>query len=226
MSDERSLQCGEAPQSSQANSSKSDCDLTTPKISLADYNNSAFSRGRPAIIEVMWMVLQAILVSSFIPGSAHRAFLLRAFGAQIGSGVTLKPGIRIKFPWRLRLGDNVWLGENVWIDNLETVWIGSDVCISQGVYLCTGNHDWSSTTFDLRTSRTTIEDSAWIAARGVVGPDVIIGEGAVLGLGSTACSNLEPWSIYVGNPARLVKPRTLDNSAQQNSDHFSGSLGR
>ena len=69
--------------------------------------------------------------------------MLTMFGARIGANVVLKPNIRVKFPWRLRIDDNSWVGQDVWIDNLAQVDIGSDTCISQGAYLCTGSHDWS-----------------------------------------------------------------------------------
>ena len=130
------------------------------EIRLQDFKNPEFSRGRPALIEAAWMVVQWLLVSSWIPGAAHRRFVLRLFGARIGAGVNLKPRLRVKFPWRLTVGAHSWIGEDVWIDNLAPVTIGSNCCLSQGAFLCTGSHDWSSPTFDLITRAITIEDGA------------------------------------------------------------------
>jgi putative colanic acid biosynthesis acetyltransferase WcaF len=157
----------------------------------------------------MWFVVQAMLISSFLPGSAHRRFLLKLFGARIGRRVVIKPGVRIKFPWRLHVGDDVWIGEDVWIDNLAEVRIGSDVCISQGAYLCTGSHDWSSPYFRLITRPITVGSGAWLCARSSLGPGVSAGQGAVLTLGSAAHANLDPWSIYSGVPAKRIKSRTF-----------------
>lgn len=148
-------------------------------------------------------------MSSWVPGSAHRRLLLKAFGAKIGTGVIIKPKVRIKFPWRLEIGDHSWIGEDAWIDNLALVKIGSNACISQGAYLCTGSHDWSSPTFDLIVKPITIADGAWVAAKSTVGPGVTVGEGAVLGLGSTTSKDLDPWSIYSGAPAEFLKKRVL-----------------
>jgi putative colanic acid biosynthesis acetyltransferase WcaF len=172
-----------------------------------------FARGRPALVEALWMLVQAIFVSSFIPGSRHRAMLLTLFGARIGKGVVLKPGIRVKFPWRLGIGDNSWIGENAWIDNLAPVAIASDCCVSQDAYLCTGSHDWSAPGFDLITAPITLEPGAWVAARATVGPGVTIGRGAVLGLGSVASRDLDPWTVYAGVPAVAVKQRTITGPA-------------
>jgi putative colanic acid biosynthesis acetyltransferase WcaF len=181
------------------------------QVSLASFNNAGFQRGRPAIVEVLWIVVQALLVRSFIPGSAHRCFLLRLFGAQIGRRVTMKSGVRVKFPWRLTIADDVWVGEDVWIDNLAKVEIGANACVSQGAYLCTGSHDWSVSTFDLIAEPIKIDHSAWIAAKASVGPGVTVGPGAVLTLASTASSDLRPWTIYAGTPAQPIKTRELSN---------------
>jgi len=131
------------------------------------------------------------------------------FGAEIGPNVVIKPHTKVKFPWRLRIGENSWIGENVWIDNLADVSIGSNACISQGAYLCTGSHDWNAPKFDLIVKPIVIADGAWVAAKSTVGPGVTIGEGAVLGLGSTTSKDLEPWSIYSGTPAVFVKKRQI-----------------
>jgi len=174
-----------------------------------------FARGRSALTELAWMVVQALFVSSFLPGSGHRRFLLRLFGAAIGQKVVLKPGIRVKFPWRLSIGDHSWIGEHAWIDNLAPVTIGNDCCVSQGAYLCTGSHDWTSSSFGLITRPITLEPGAWVAARAVVGPGVTVGRGAVLGLGSVATRDLKPWTVYAGVPATPIKQRAIAPSHKE-----------
>ena len=87
--------------------------------------------------------------------------------------------------------------------------IGDNACDSQDAYLCTGSHNWSSPSFNLVTKSIVIEHAAWVAARSTVGPGVTIGEGAVLGLGSTTAKNLLPWKVYSGNPAEAIKDRVL-----------------
>ncbi len=177
--------------------------------SLRNFRNPAFSRGRSRAAEALWLLAQVLFVSSWLPGSRHRRFLLRLFGARIGDGVVVKPGVRVKFPWRLAVGDHSWIGEDVWIDNLSPVSIGANCCLSQGAYLCTGSHDWTKRTFDLVTEGICVGDGAWIAARAVVGPGVSIGRGAVLGLASVAAGDIEEWAIYRGNPAVFAKKRTI-----------------
>ncbi len=185
---------------------------------MSDYSAGTFTRGRSALVEALWLLVQALLVSSWLPGSWHRRLVLRMFGAQIGDGVIVKPGVRVKFPWRFTVGNNSWLGEDVWIDNLAPVSVGADCCISQGAYLCTGSHDWSKPGFDLITRPINICDHAWIAAGASIGPGVTVGAGAVLALASVATADLEPWSIYRGNPAAAIRERSRNFSTPPDDD--------
>jgi putative colanic acid biosynthesis acetyltransferase WcaF len=176
-------------------------------LDLSRFQTGRFDRGRPACVEALWLLVQGLFAASWMPGSRLRSTLLRGFGARLGRNVVLKPGLRVKFPWRLAVGDNSWLGENAWIDNLAAVTIGSNCCISQGAYLCTGNHDWTKDTFDLMTLPILVNDRSWIGAKAVVGPGVTVGEGAVLTIGSVAVGDLKPGWVYAGNPAVPVRPR-------------------
>ena len=179
------------------------------KVELSKFNNSNWPRGRPLFVELFWQALSWFFVESWIPGTVYRLWLLKLFGAKIGRGVVIKPRVRVKFPWRLVVGDHTWIGEDVWIDNLAPVTVGSNVCISQGAYLCTGSHDWNLSTFDLIVKPIAIGDGAWVSAKSTVGPGVMIGEGAVLGLGSTTSKDLEPWCVYAGNPVSFVRKRSI-----------------
>lgn len=182
---------------------------TEKKVPDLSAYTTTFSRGRPAIVEALWLLVQWVFVSSWIPGSIQRRFLLRVFGATIEAGVVIKPGVRVKFPWRLKVGAHAWIGEDVWIDNLAEVNLEPNAVLSQGAYLCTGSHDWTAPGFDLIVKPITIKSGAWVAARATVGPGVTIGEGAVLGMGSTTSQDLDPWTIYSGTPAVRVKSRVI-----------------
>lgn len=179
---------------------------------LDRYTTDTYTPGASLAIQLLWFFLGDLLVHSrWLPFSGLKVFVLRCFGAQIGCKVRIKPGVRVKFPWRLRLGDSVWIGENAWIDNLAPVTVESHVCISQGVYLCTGNHDWSHPDFKLLAAEIYLEQGCWIAARAVIGPGVRVGQGAVLALGGVTGRSLEPMTIYAGNPAQPIKKRVISD---------------
>ncbi|NJK34958.1 MAG: colanic acid biosynthesis acetyltransferase WcaF [Oscillatoriales cyanobacterium SM2_2_1] len=175
---------------------------------LDRYQKGDYTIGAPLWQWVLWYVLGDHLVrSDWLPFSSLKVWVLRCFGAKLGQQVRLKNGIRVKFPWRLVVGDRTWIGEEVWIDNLATVTLGSDVCVSQGVYFCTGNHDWGREDFCLRTAPIHLEDQVWLAAKTIVAPGVTLGEGTVVILGSTVLHSLKPWTICGGHPAIALKPR-------------------
>lgn len=175
---------------------------------LNSYDNNSYKRGANFLKEILWILI-SIIFSSSIPGSLWRVIILRLFGSKIGTSVVIKPLVKIKFPWKLTIGNCSWIGENVWIDNLGNVTIGNNVCLSQAVYLCTGSHDWEKSDFRLIINPIFIEDKAWICAFSRIGPGVTIGEGAVLGFGSTTTQNLANWSIYKSSKCIFIKKREI-----------------
>ncbi len=179
-------------------------------VDLSKYNKKNYKPGAGLFKRCLWYLINAIVLNSwFFPSSALKCAVLRAFGATIGTGVVIKPRVNIKYPWFLSIGDYSWIGEGVWIDNLTWVHIGSNVCISQEVYLLTGNHDYKDPHFGLMVNSITIEDGAWIGARSIVCPGVKIGRLAVITAGSVLSSDAVQNGIYRGNPAELFKKREL-----------------
>lgn len=176
-------------------------------MDLGSFDNTDFDRGASRLKELAWIVVSALTVAGPVPGSGWRARILRAFGAKIAAGVVLKPRVQVKFPWRLEIGANSWIGEDTWIDNLATVRIGKNTCISQAAYLGTGNHDWSSTTFDLLTGSIIIEDQCWVGARATVAPGTHMEQGAVLGMGALGAGRLKGWTIHAAGRAIELRPR-------------------
>jgi putative colanic acid biosynthesis acetyltransferase WcaF len=180
------------------------------KTDLSTYNNSPFHPGGNAFKRFLWYYLNALfLKTSLLPSNSFKCFLLRLFGAGIGKGVTIKPGVNVKYPWHLTIGHHTWIGENVWIDCLVPVSIGNNVCLSQGAVLLTGNHDYKKTTFNLIVSGVTLEDGVWIGACAIVSPGITAASHAVLTSGSVATNNLEGYSIYQGNPAVKIRDRII-----------------
>jgi putative colanic acid biosynthesis acetyltransferase WcaF len=186
---------------------------------LDRYTLGSYTPGAPLWKQILWYYIGDVLVRSrWLPFSAFKVLILRCFGAQIGQQVRIKSGVRVKFPWRLRVGDFVWIGENAWLDNLAVIEIESHVCLSQDVYLCTGNHDWSDPNFKLITASIHLEQSSWIAARASICPGVTVGRGAILSFGSVATRFLEPMTIYAGNPAKPIKQRVITEELPTSSN--------
>jgi putative colanic acid biosynthesis acetyltransferase WcaF len=151
------------------------------RFSLRDFTKENYSRGRPFPVQVLWMLVSRGVTMRWWCPKRLRVFLLRMFGARIGSGTLIRHDVKIHWPWKLEVGHHSWIGESVWILNLEPVVIGSNTCISQDVLLCTGSHDRFSPTFGFDNAPIVIGDSVWIATRATILRGVRVADGATVG---------------------------------------------
>jgi len=153
-------------------------------LDLSKFNNSTFDRGAPKWKECLWWLARSVCFAPWFPlPSALKVAVLRLFGARVGHGVVIRSRVNITFPWKVEMGDSVWVGDEVLILSLARVTIGSNVCLSQRAFLCTGSHDFRKETFDLITRPITIGDGCWIAAQAFVGPGVVLAEGTMVKAG-------------------------------------------
>jgi putative colanic acid biosynthesis acetyltransferase WcaF len=179
-------------------------------VQLGQYDNSWYHPGGSLLKRSLWFFVgQPIVRSAWIPSSSLRVALLRAFGATIGNRVVIKPSVEVKYPWHLVVGDDCWIGEHVWIDNLTTVRISSNVCVSQGVYFCTGNHDWSDEKFGLIIAPIQLGEGSWAGAKCMLTPGVTLGRGAIASAGAVVMKSIPDFEVHAGNPAQFVKIRRM-----------------
>lgn len=57
---------------------------------------------------------------------------------------------------------------------------------------------------------TTIGNDVWIGQNAVILPGVHIGDGAIIGANSVVGSDIEPYTIVAGNPAKIIRKRFDD----------------
>ena len=163
------------------------------------------NRVRRQLWSIVWIVLYRPS-----PRIAHawRAWLLRCFGAKLGSHCRFYPASRVWAPWNLGCEDTVMVADGAELYNPAPMFLASHAIVSQGAYLCGATHDTNDPKFPVVSFPMRVGRYAWVAARACVSPGVNLGDGAILGLASVATKDLEPWSIYAGVPARKVKDRT------------------
>ncbi len=179
-------------------------------VDLSKYNNAFYQPGGTPLKRFLWYFTNILFFkNAWNPCNRLKIELLKMFGAKLGSNITIKPSVNIKYPWRLSIGNNVWIGENVWIDNLANVDIGNNVCISQGAMLLCGNHNYKKTTFDLMVGNIVLKEGSWVGAQSTVCPNVTLHENSILTVGSIAIHDLEANGIYQGNPANKIRERTI-----------------
>jgi putative colanic acid biosynthesis acetyltransferase WcaF len=163
---------------------------------------------RNRLLRAAWGVVYVLLFRpSPRPCHRWRVFLLRCFGAKLGSTCFIYGRARIWAPWNLTCGDQATIGDEAIIYNPEPITLGIRAIVSQQAYLCGATHDYEDPAFPLIAFPISVGPYAWICARATVQPGISVGEGAILALGSVATRDLDPWTIYAGVPARRVKPR-------------------
>ena len=180
------------------------------KVELDKFDNSWYNSGI-IVKRMLWGMTSLIFFQNPIPWTnALKTLILRCFGSKVGRNVVIKPSVNIKYPWFVSIGDNSWIGEGAWLDSLAKINIGANVCISQGVYIFTGNHDYKKSTFDLIVKPVVIENGAWIGAKATVCPGLTIGTHSVLTAGSVLTTDTGAYKIYRGNPAVEVRDRQIE----------------
>lgn len=123
------------------------------------------------------------------------------------SWITCSTDVRITIPWNLAIGDDVGIGDRVILYALGPVSIGANATISQYAHICAGSHEWRDATMPLTKPPIRIGARAWICADAFVGPDVDIGDGAIVGARAVVMKHVGPGEIVAGNPARTIGRR-------------------
>jgi len=157
-------------------------------------------------------------------GIAHGVTLDRDPGCRIvvGRNSSIRSGSILLAKSDAGLPGHIIIGERTAINecnNLRAagsdIRIGNFCQIAQFCTLVSINHETETSQYmtdtPLNTSRTaiTIEDDVWIGANVVILPGVTIGRGAVIGAGAVVTKEVPPYAICVGNPARVLKVRSL-----------------
>ncbi|MGO9974168.1 MAG: acyltransferase [Solirubrobacteraceae bacterium] len=138
---------------------------------------------------------------------------LRDGRLEIGANTLLEPGVWLTAPapGRIRIGSGAFLNLGVMIAAVELVEIGNHCMLANGCFVSDGNHrfddphkpvPWQGFT---TKGPTRIGDNVWCGANVVVCSGVTIGERCVIGANSVVTSDLAPWSIAAGAPARVLR---------------------
>ena len=183
-----------------------------PWVDLRKYNQDWFDRGRPMWFIFLWWLIEGIT----LPLTPHnwygfRCWLLRLFGAEIGTGVIIRSSVRVLYPWKVAIGDHSWIGDSVYFYSLDKIKIGSHCVISQKTYLCTGSHNAEDANFGLLTAPIEIGNGVWIAADCFIGLGVKIGANSVIGARSSVFNNIPEEQVAWGTPCLPRHRRQIKN---------------
>ena len=179
------------------------------KVDLSQNRNPNTRKFARLMWEVVWPVLAGWTPRWALNG--WRRMLLRMFGAKIGPRVILRSSARVWQPWKLTIGENSWIDGEVQLYSVDQISIGANAVVSEGAYICTASHDITSPTFQLKTAPIEIGDMAWVCSRAIVLPGVKIGEGAVVAAGAVVTTDVAPWTVVGGTPAKEIGRRDVSS---------------
>ncbi len=126
---------------------------------------------------------------------------------KIGKNTSVHRGCRIYCPTGVRIGQHTIINRDVLLDGRMGVDIGDNVSVSEGVMILSLEHDLGSPEFSNRGGVVKICDYAFIGARAIVLPGVVIGRGAAVGAGAVVTRDVEELTIVAGVPARPIGKR-------------------
>lgn len=181
---------------------KADLYQRLDKTARAPYPKSEYLK------RAMWELVQATIFR-WSPKRANRwrTRLLRMFGANIDGTAVVRRTARIQHPWLLHMAPHSAIAEEVLVYNLGPIRIGEHTVVSQRAHLCAGTHDYHREDLPLLRSFITIGRGVWVCADAFVGPDVTIGDNALVGARAVVMRDVPPAMIVAGNPAKVVKAR-------------------
>ncbi|MGN6869199.1 MAG: acyltransferase [Solirubrobacteraceae bacterium] len=135
---------------------------------------------------------------------------------EIGPHTLFEPGVWITAPGeaRVRIGGGTFLNLGVMVASLELVEIGDHCMLANGCYVTDSSHRFDDpdkpVTWQGFTTKgpTRIGDNVWCGVNVVVTTGVTIGDRCVIGANSVVTSDIPPFSVAAGVPARVLRTIT------------------
>lgn len=132
---------------------------------------------------------------------------------EVGEGALLEPGVWLTAPspGRIRIGAGTFLNLGVMVAAVELVEIGAHCMLANGCFVTDGSHRFDDVarpvTWQGFTTKgaTRVGDNVWCGANVVITSGVTVGERCVIGANSVVTTDLPPFSIAAGAPARVLK---------------------
>jgi acetyltransferase-like isoleucine patch superfamily enzyme len=140
-----------------------------------------------------------------------RHFLLRLMGAKLANTAIVVDQVYVSKPRNLTMGQGTYINTRAFVDGNARVTLGDWVRVGPYVRILTCTHEYNPHSVYRRRGTSnivlpvTIERGSWIGAGTTIMPGVTVREGCVVGAHSLLLQSTQPNSLYVGNPARLVR---------------------
>ena len=146
-----------------------------------------------------------------MPFHSIRNFFYRISGMKIGKNSYIHMWARFFNPAGVEIGEGTVIGDHVFLDGRAKLMIGNNVDIASHVLIYNSEHDVNSEGFDPIEEPVEIADYVFIGPRAIILPGVKIGKGAVVAAGAIVTSNVKPFEIVGGGPAKPIGERKNKN---------------
>ncbi|PMW33490.1 acyltransferase [Pseudomonas sp. GW460-7] len=156
---------------------------------------------------MLWIVVD--LLPHFI-----RNFIFRLVFKTYGHETMLDYKSFVRYPWRVCLGNGVAINRGCELyPSMQTdegvITLEDHVVLGPGVIIFSSGHDYTALHLPDISAPVIVRKHAWIGGKSIILPGVTIGEGAIIGAGSVVTKDIPPYTVAVGNPAKVIKARIL-----------------
>ncbi|MFY0518406.1 acyltransferase [Lysinibacillus sp. UGB7] len=145
-----------------------------------------------------------------------RKCLYKILFEEFGEHNHIDHGTYFRYTKKISIGNGVWINRGCsFFSSYQVkdayIKIGNNVAIGPNVTFFSASHDYSQIDLPDTAASIIVGDDVWIGGRSIILPGVSIGDGAIIGAGSIVSKSVPPYTIAVGNPAKVIKRRVLEN---------------
>ena len=145
----------------------------------------------------------------------RRRDFLRTFVAKLDEGAMINSPFYMEFANYLEMGVNSFINYDCIMLNNAMVKLGDNVLVGPKVSFYTAMHPIDAKQREqwlVYAKPITVEDNVWIGGSATILGGVTIGKNAIVGAGAVVTKDVEPNTIVVGNPARVLRKITAEDS--------------
>lgn len=159
-------------------------------------------------------ILNLIFFSLELMPFSVRLIVFRLLFDKLGNDVLIDYGTYFRYPKKIRIGSGVHINRGCELYAAYramngTINIGNNVALGPHVKIFAAGHDYTSHDLADTAGPVVIDDFVWVGGNSTILSGVHIGTGAVIGAGSVVTRDVPPYSVAVGNPARVIKLRVI-----------------
>jgi acetyltransferase-like isoleucine patch superfamily enzyme len=132
----------------------------------------------------------------------------------IGDNVIIKEGAKIctcNETAKIHIGNNTTIGYHTFIFASDSISIGNDCLVAPFVYIVDSDHGIEKKSLINEQSNISmpvdIKSDVWLATGAKILKGVTIGQGGIVAAGSVLSTDVEPYQIFGGIPAKKISER-------------------